>query len=211
MALRWYAAKTDPLKEYAARDQLEAARVEVLLPCVQTLPPRRGRTDRPLFPGYLFLKWDLEEEGWGVSHGFPDCVRLVAFDGVVPAVSDDVISKLARLVEGINQRGATTFPFRPGDKVMMNIGALTSVAEVIEERKSGRLQVLVEFLGRLVHADVCRDDVQPMTGDQSLEDWKNWPPRRTRGNRRWVGGYGLRAFNGSSGPNYQLHNWPPSS
>ncbi|MCE2463810.1 MAG: transcription termination/antitermination NusG family protein [Dehalococcoidia bacterium] len=62
MALKWYVARTRPLAEYAARDHLETAGLEVFMPCARTCTPRLGHEDMPLFPGYLFLRYDRRNE-----------------------------------------------------------------------------------------------------------------------------------------------------
>jgi hypothetical protein len=64
MALGWYVARTKLLREYTARDRLETAGCEVFLPGVGTVPTRRGHKQAPLFPGYLFLHYDLDQMGW---------------------------------------------------------------------------------------------------------------------------------------------------
>lgn len=62
MTQRWYVARTTPLAEYVARDHLRTAGLEVFLPCGQTRTRRAGHHDTPLFPGYLFLRYDLETQ-----------------------------------------------------------------------------------------------------------------------------------------------------
>ena len=45
MDLRWYVARTKPLAEYAAADDLVHADLEVLAPRVRSDRPRPGRQD----------------------------------------------------------------------------------------------------------------------------------------------------------------------
>ena len=49
-------------------------------------PP--GHPDTPLFPGYLFLHYNLEEGGLQQLRKLPQLVGVVAFEGVVAAVPD---------------------------------------------------------------------------------------------------------------------------
>ena len=97
--LRWYAARTKPLTEYAAKDRLEAEGVETFLPCVSTTSPRRGRSDEPLFPSYLFLRLDLEHDGTHVVRRVPTLVGLVRFDGAAPPMDEQVIAAIAEWIK----------------------------------------------------------------------------------------------------------------
>ena len=62
---------------------------------------------------------------------------------------------------------------------------MATVAEVVEESKSpqGRVKVLLEFMGRLVSAQVGWQDLTPIQDEQYP---KRRVPRRTRGGGRWI-------------------------
>ena len=195
MAVRWYAARTKPLAEYAARDNLQAAGLETFLPCAHTSDRRPGHQDAPLFLGYLFLHYDLEEQGRSLLHRVPHPVRLVAFGGVVPPVPDDLIAELAQRMEAINGIGGLWTRFQPGERVRVTLGPIESLAEVVEEARSprARVRVLLEFLGGLVEAKVPWQDVQQLSDQGLSRNWNARPPRRTRGSGRWIQGHGPRA------------------
>jgi transcriptional antiterminator RfaH len=197
MAHKWYVARTKALAEYTARDRLETAGCEVFLLCVGTVRPRRGREDAPLFPGYLFLHYDLEEIGQEFLAQVPQLVGLVAFDGVVTAVPDEVIAELKERVEAINGSGGLWTRFRSGDRVRVTLGPSESFAEVVIETKSprDRVRVLLEFLGRSVYAEVPWKDVRPVGVDEGARSAQStkYKIRRTRGKGRYTKGFGHRA------------------
>ncbi len=194
MALRWYVARTRPLTEYSARKVIERAGIEVFLPCIHTLRPRPGRGNAPLFPGYIFLRYDLEELGWQPLGRYPQLLALVAFDGAVPYLPDEVIAELAQRVEAFNERGELLTRFHPGDWVHVSIGSVDSLAQVVAEAGSSRqrVKVLMEFMGRMISAQV------PWQSLRSAQDYgpsaygMHRGPRRTRGRGRWVRGFGPR-------------------
>ena len=202
MALRWYAARTKPLAEYAARERLETAGLDVLLPCAQGRAPRRGHQDTPLFPGYLFLRYDLEQQGWDQLRRVPQLMGLVAFEGVVPSVPDEVMYELAQRIEAMNGNNGLWNRFHPGQRVRVTLGPTESLAEVVEEAQSphARVRVLVEFLGRLVEARVPWRHVQATGADGFVRNWNRRTPRRTRGRGRWIRGYGPNAAAAQGGP-----------
>lgn len=195
MSLQWYVVHTTPLGEYSARDQLINSGLEVLLPCAQTPNPRPGHQDTPLFPGYLFLRSDLEDGGWEVLRRSSQVVWLVTFGGVVPTVPDEVISGLIRRLETINERGGVRERFRSGDLVQVIWGPVERIGEVVEDSRSpqSRVTVLLDFLGRLVEAKVPSKNLKPVGKHWMKTQGDLRPPRRTRGKNRWIQGFGLRS------------------
>lgn len=195
MAVKWYAVRTKPWAEYRARRCLEAGGLEVFLPSVQTPQRRAGSRDKPLFPGYLFLHCDQEKQGRSYLRQVPQLVGPVAFAGVMPPVADDVIAELIQRIQSISNSGGLWTRFQPGDTVRVQLGSVERVAKVVAEAESPRahVRVLIEFLGRLIPAEIPWRAVQPANAGQSAVNSGWRPPRRTRGRGRWIKGHGLRA------------------
>ena len=77
--------------------------------------------------------------------------------------------------------------FKPGEAVWVESGSIQGLGKVIEGAKSprARAKVLLEFMGRIVQAQVPWESLSPVAD-------KPTPAirlaRRTRGNRRWIQG-----------------------
>ena len=201
MSVGWYLARTRPLAEYMARDNLATMGVQAFLPCSRTQTPRPGHLDAPLFPGYLFVRYDVEGLGWGPLSRVPQIVGPVAFGGNVPSVPNEVIEELSNRVNAIEARGGLWRRFREGERVRVAVGHIESLGRVIQETTSaqGRVRVLLDFLGRQVEAQVPGWGLNPVAEDDSVtpvhEDTMNpRPQRRTRGGGRWIKGHGPRAL-----------------
>ena len=154
--------------------------------------PRPGANDVevPLFPGYLFLRFDLEEQGSAVRR-LPGVSGWVRFGGVAAPVPDGVVADLAKRVEAINSGGGMWTRFRPGDVVRVASGRMESLAEVIEEPRSpeARVRVLLDFMGRQIPAQVPWHTLEAVDRETAMIQ-KGRRPRRTRGRGRWVQGFG---------------------
>ena len=189
MKLQWYVARTRPLGEYFAQENLRSGGVETYLPCVRARHPRRGRDDTPLFPGYLFLHCDLETQGSGLR-SVPQLRGLVAFEGTAPSVPDDVIAQLADQVERMNGFDGWLTPLAAGDTVQVAVGRTPTMATVVSGTRSpkGRVRVLLDFLGRQVYADVPAAYVERPEIGTAVAAMHDRAPRRTRGRGRWIGG-----------------------
>ena len=60
----WYVIQTKPKKEEEAKSYLSTKGVEVFSPLMENFLLRNGRMNKelkPLFPGYIFGKFDLEQ------------------------------------------------------------------------------------------------------------------------------------------------------
>ena len=112
----------------------------------------------------------------------------VSFGGGVPSVPDEVVATLTNRVDTINSQGGLWRRFKPGDKVYVASNNIQSLAEVVEESKSpeGRVRVLLQFMGRLVSAQVNCQELQPVERQLSANPHL---PRRTRGRGRWIRGF----------------------
>ena len=93
MGKAWYVLRTESRAEYMAANALESDGYEVYLPKVKTPTPRIGHFDVPLFPGYLFLRCDIESQGWPMFHREHRVAGWIRFDGSVSPIPDDIVSR----------------------------------------------------------------------------------------------------------------------
>ena len=191
MAQRWYLIRTRPRCERLALLALEREGFEFFFPRVRTPLRRAPRGGAPLFPGYVFLRHDVESRDWTSVRRLPGILGWVHFGGVVPPVPDEVITDLVGRVEAINREGGLWSRFRPGDRVRVTSGKIETLAEVVEEPKSpgARVRVLLECMGRQVPAQVPSRD---LSSAEAYSGAGGGRVRRTRGGGRWIRGFGPR-------------------
>ena len=192
MALRWYVARTEPRAEFLAAKELNRDGYEVFSPRVRAYRPLVELREAPLFPGYLFLRCDPESDGWPVFRPGHRVLGWVSFGNQVPSIPDQVVQELVERLNGIDTAGGLWRRFSPGELVQVLSGTLDSFAQVVEAPKSpeGRAKVLMEFMGRLVQAQVPWQNLRPV---ENSEMEKQRLPRRTRGKGRWIATFGPHA------------------
>ncbi|MDK1117630.1 MAG: transcription termination/antitermination NusG family protein, partial [Anaerolineae bacterium] len=106
MTERWYALRSKPHKDDLLWSQLVIREIETFYPRlrVQTVNPR-ARKVRPYFPGYMFVRIDLEHVNLSSLQWTPGAVGLVSF-GEEPAwVPDELITAIRRRVDKVNKDG----------------------------------------------------------------------------------------------------------
>ena len=159
---------------------------------MKVVHPKKAHADAPLFPGHLFLRCDFDAAEKPSLRDAPHVVGWLNFGGVVPSVPDEVVTAITNRVEAINKQGGLCRCFKPGDKGFVTSNNIQSLAEGVEEAKSPetRVRVLLQFIDRLVSAQVPWQDLQPVETQPSA---KAGAHRRTRGRGRWIWGVGPTA------------------
>lgn len=159
---QWFAVWTRNQFEDRVEGALARKGLEVFLPRVR-LPSRRVDRrvilSRPLFPGYLFLRFTPSRESY---------VRVASTDGVVRilgerwdalhAVPEPQVAAVKRVVE--SAREARSVPWiRAGDRVRIVVGPLEGLEGFVQTSRPGRARfvVSVDLLQRSVAVDVAAE------------------------------------------------------
>lgn len=146
--LKWFVVQANPREEERAQHFLEEKGFRTYLPRMETVTVRGFRSvtlHKPLFPGYLFCFFDLNESlvfvRWtkGVKKLLPESVSPVPVD---PHVVDAIRSLEQR--DGVIRKQ----PLQKNDKVRIARGPLKDVLGIFDHWSSdqGRVRVLLNFI-----------------------------------------------------------------
>ncbi len=161
----WYALHTKSRFENVVNEGLIKKSLEVFLPKIKVKSRRRDRKlmiQIPLFPGYIFVKTDLNPNEHIEILKTTGAVRLVGNrDGPV-SITDDTIESL-RIMVATEHPITTGSRFKKGDRVMVIEGAFAGViGTFVRYRGQGRVIVHIEALGQFAAVDVSEDDVEKL-------------------------------------------------
>ena len=150
MATYWYVLHSKPHKEELLAEQLELRKIETFAPRirVQVVNPRARRM-RPYFPGYIFVRADLEEMGNSVLKYVPGSSGLIMFGGAPAFVPDGLINAIRQRVGEINSAGGELFDLlKPGETVLVHTGPFAGYEAIFDARLPGkeRVRVLLRIL-----------------------------------------------------------------
>jgi transcriptional antiterminator NusG len=163
MAQQWYVIHTYSGYENRAKQNLEE-RIknlgkgeffsEILVPTEMVLElvkgGKRKTSQRKIFPGYLFVKMELNEETWHIVKETPKITGF-AGDGTkpVPITEEEVEDILSQMKEGVS-KVKSKVSFNTGDSVRVIDGPFVNFIGTIEEVKPDKrkLKVLVSIFGR---------------------------------------------------------------
>jgi transcriptional antiterminator RfaH len=161
--MNWYAVHTKPRQEPLAQTSLQREGIQTFYPKL-----KRRRTIRrvrrwvigPLFPGYIFARFDVARSGRLVKYA-TGVTHIVSFGGK-PAIVDDAI--IAAIAEHAEDDIVTVPPpsLRPGDVVEIKAGPLMGLQGIFEREMPDRERVIIllETIARGARVEVTRDQLE---------------------------------------------------
>jgi len=160
----WYAIYTQCRHEARVESGLQQKGMEVFLPRVTTLSRRRDRRlllNVPLFPGYLFVRTDLDTSVCLEILKIPGVVRLLGFKGSPAPVPEEIINSVKAIVDC--DRPFYPWPYlQSGSLVRVLDGPLAGAVGVIlgRKEKKRRLVVSMELFQRAVAVELDCEAVE---------------------------------------------------
>jgi transcriptional antiterminator RfaH len=159
----WYCLRTQNKREHIAAAHLQ------MLPGVEVFHPelrlmrctRRGRfcNTEPLFPNYLFARFDLEQMLEKVNCT-PAVKFVLRFGGQLPEIPHSVIAELQQQMAEVSTQVLTDAPVE-GEEVEIAAGAFAGtkalVTHVLPAKQ--RVQILLDVMGRAVTTELSLDAV----------------------------------------------------
>ena len=147
----WYVIQTKPKKEAEAESYLSTKGVEIFNPLMETFALRNGRMNKelkPLFSGYIFGKFDLDQNYPLVRWGRGVKKVLGGYGEYPTAISEEVVE----IIKGrTDTQGIVRVKhhFEPNDVVRIKKGPLRDLLGIFERwvSDSERVRVLLNLIG----------------------------------------------------------------
>lgn len=162
-SVRWFALYTRANHEKSSATHLAQRTIEHFLPTFQSVrrwKDRKKRLDLPLFPGYLFARFDPRAKLDVLN--VPGVVRLVGFDSRPMALPDEEIENL-RVAIRENLDVQPHAYLTAGRRVRVIRGPLAGMCGTLVRRKGRtRLLVSIELIQRSAAIEVSAEDVEPI-------------------------------------------------
>ena len=159
----WYVAHTRSRFEQVVFDGLQAKSLEAFLPKITAMSKRRDRRKKirvPLFPGYVFLRSDLNPAERLEIVKTVGVVRLIGNKDGPVSVPDEAVESLRIMVATDNPVETGTL-FKKGDRVMVVEGPFAGVIGIfVRYRGHGRVVVEIEALGQYAAVSVPLEHVE---------------------------------------------------
>ena len=147
---RWYVLQSKPQKEKMLYEQLCLREIEAFYPSIRVKPVNpRSRKYISYFPGYLFIRVDLEHISLSSLQWVPGAIGLVNFDGEPASIAEPILQAIRLKIENnIADEFYFSKGLKQGDPVAISDGPFAGYKAIFDTRLSGsqRVQVLLEVL-----------------------------------------------------------------
>jgi transcriptional antiterminator RfaH len=163
--MNWYAVHTKPRQESIAQSSLQREGVETFYPKLRrkkTIRRKYRWVSGPLFPSYIFARFDLSKS-WRLVKYATGVTNIVSFGGKPAAVEQSIIDAIVvHCIEDV-----VTLPppeLRPGDLVEIQEGPLRGLRGVFERELSDseRVVILLQSIAAAARVEVSRAQLEKL-------------------------------------------------
>jgi transcriptional antiterminator NusG len=162
MAHKWYVIHTysgyENKVKQALQERIKIFRKEdsfsdILVPSERVIELFKGEkrtSSRNFFPGYIFIKMEMNDETWHIVKNTPKVTGFVGGRNEPSAISDEEMAEIIQQMEEGVLKPKPKFLFEKGDQVRVIDGPFTNFNGIVDEVKpeKGKLRVLVSIFGR---------------------------------------------------------------
>lgn len=152
----WYLIYTKPRCEKKVANGLLEEKVDHYLPTMFTVNngKRRRMIERPLFPSYIFVYLQKQQD-YFASLNVEGALSYVRVGRQIARVTDDIVDQLRKVNDNGRNVEVSSDPFKPGQMVLINNGALSGqLCEVVYYKGTKKILVRVNLLNRCVLVDI---------------------------------------------------------
>ncbi len=174
MAKQWYIVHTYSGYEYKAKISLEE-RIktlnkeelfgEIIVPSekyVEVVKGERKTSERKIFPGYILVNMELNDDAWHIVKDTPKVTGFVGGKTTPPVLSDEEVKVITnQMKEGVGKPKPKVL-FMEGESIRVTDGPFTNFNGVIDEVNAdkGKLRILVNIFGRATPVELEFNQVE---------------------------------------------------
>ena len=163
MSKKWYVLQFKTNSHYIAQQNLKRQKFETFIP-MQEIVSQKGskffKQLRPLFPGYMFIKFDSSTTSWQKINNTYGVIRLVNFNSGPVSVSTELITQL---IQQCDTKQCLTFikSFKKGDHVRITNGPFLNFLSTIESiEQNQRIWLLLDLMGTKIKTKINLKNIE---------------------------------------------------
>ena len=164
MSKEWFILQFKPNSHHKAVKNLNRQNFETFLPLHDTTSRKLSRfinTSKPLFPGYMFIKFDRAETEWRKINNTYGVTNLITFNSILKPIPTRVIECLISRCD-LSGKLLPVKKLKKGDQVKLLKGPFANFAATVEKYEDDqRIWVLMDLMGRKSKILAPSDTFQP--------------------------------------------------
>jgi len=151
MSKEWFILQFKSNSHHIAAKNLTRQGFETFLPLHDTTSRRTSRfikTSKPLFPGYMFIKFDRAESEWHKINSTYGVSRLITFNSHLKSIPTIFVDSLMKRYD-LSGKLLPVQKLKKGDQVTVLKGPFANFIATVEKYEADqRIWILMDLMGR---------------------------------------------------------------
>ena len=156
MSKEWFILQLKSNSHHLAAKNLTRQGFETFLPLNDATSRRASRfinTSKPLFPGYMFIRFDKAESEWHKINSTYGVSRLITFNSILKSIP-------TIFVDHLMERYDLSGKLKKGDKVTVLKGPFANFIATVEKYEADqRIWILMDLMGRTAKIQTPSDNL----------------------------------------------------
>ena len=163
MSKEWFILQFKPNSHHLATKNLTQQGFEVFLPLHDTTSRKLSRfinTSKPLFPGYMFIRFNRAESKWHKINSTYGVSRLITFNSTLKSIPTNIVDSLMKRYDSSGKL-LPIKKLKKGDQVKVLKGPFASFVATVEKYEDDqRVWILMDLMGRKSKIQTATDYLQ---------------------------------------------------
>ena len=163
MSKEWFVLQFKPNSHHQAIKNLNQQGFETFLPFHSNTSRKATRfisTTKPLFPGYMFIKFDRVETEWHKINNTYGVSRLITFNSILKSIPNKFVDNLMKRYD-TSGKLLPMQKLKKGDLVKVLEGPFANFIATIETYETDdRIWILMDLMGRKTKIQTPSDTLQ---------------------------------------------------
>ena len=162
MSKEWFILQFKSNSHHIAVKNLNRQGFETFLPLHNTTSRRTSRfinTSKPLFPGYMFIKFDRAEFEWHKINSTYGVSRLITFNSILKSIPTILVNHLMKRYDSSGKL-LPMQKLKKGDHVTVLKGPFANFIATVEKYEADqRIWILMDLMGRKTKIQTPSDNL----------------------------------------------------
>jgi len=163
MSKEWFILQFKSNSHHLAAKNLNRQGFETFLPLHVTTSRSSSRfinTSKPLFPGYMFIRFDKAESEWHKIKSTYGVSRLIIFNSHLKSIPTEFVNSLMKRYD-LSGKLLPIQKLKEGDQVAILTGPFADFSATIEKYEADhRIWILMDLMGRKTKIQIESERLQ---------------------------------------------------
>ena len=163
MSKEWFILQFKPNSHHRAVKNLNRQGFETFLPLHDTTSRKLSQfisTTKPLFPGYMFIRFDRSDSEWHKINNTYGVSRLITFNSIIKSIPTSFVDSLMKRYD-LSGQLLPIQKLKKGDQVTVLTGPFANFIATVEKYEADhRIWILMDLMGRKAKIQTPSDDIR---------------------------------------------------